>query len=141
MSFLRTSSALRRSVPTFTSTSSAFLSAAPRRSFAKLTLVGRLGAAPELITTPAGTEQIRYVVASSESIRPRHADGSLGEPKTNWFRVSARTASMSELQRKRVLEMPKGTQVLVEGEPMLRSYAIEDGKTASALVIAQREYP
>lgn len=80
MSFLRpflrttaTASPMRTPARTFTST--------PANAFARMTISGRLGAAPELQTLSNGREVVKYVVATSSGSREnRH---------TNWFRVTS----------------------------------------------------
>jgi len=49
-------------------------------SFAKMTIIGRLGDTPELTATSTGNEIIKYVVATSS--------GPKDNQTTNWFRVT-----------------------------------------------------
>jgi hypothetical protein len=50
-------------------------------SFAKMTLIGRLGESPEMHPTSTGHEVLRYNVATSSG--PRDS------PRTSWFRVTS----------------------------------------------------
>jgi len=54
-------------------------STTPTRPLAKIILVGRLGATPEVLTTASGKEIVKYSVA--------HSHGSRENRKTSWFNV------------------------------------------------------
>lgn len=54
-------------------------STTPRANLARLTLVGRLGADPEAVTTSGGLPMIKYVVGTSY--------GPKDNRQTSWFRV------------------------------------------------------
>jgi len=118
---------------------SRIFSPAAARHYSRITIIGRTGTAPELFTSAAGSPIIRYVVASDQSSRITNDDGTMSA-KANWFRVSASARDMSDAQKARILNMPVGTQVLVEGEPRLNSYPIEGGaKNATAFTVLQRQ--
>jgi hypothetical protein len=69
---------LRRSLPT---TARAFSTSSRASTFAKLTLIGRLGDTPELQATSTGQEILRYNVATSSGPRDNQ--------KTSWFRITS----------------------------------------------------
>ena len=81
MSFLTQLSARR--LPQATNSIRRAFSTTSARDLARLSLIGRLGAAPELITTGNGRELIKYVVAV-----PTGPTDSEGNRATSWFRVS-----------------------------------------------------
>ncbi|KAI9762619.1 MAG: ssDNA-binding protein, mitochondrial [Chaenotheca gracillima] len=127
MSFL--SPIIRRSALRSTPASTTFRPTVSQRSFAKLTVIGRLAAEPELSTTSTGQEIIRYAVASNSGRKDNRT--------TSWFKV---TEFASEGPRKDfMLSTPKGSLVYVEGEASFASYEGRDGPTKS-LNIVQRHF-
>ncbi|KAK5017819.1 ssDNA-binding protein, mitochondrial, partial [Cryomyces antarcticus] len=92
---------LRRFATTspLTITSRAF-SFTPRAALARMQIIGRLAAEPELMPTSTGKEMVRYTLGVSTGAR----DAS-GIRLTSWFRV----ASFSEGPgRDLLLSLPKG---------------------------------
>lgn len=71
---------LRRALPI---SARAFSTTSRASSFAKLTLIGRLGDTPELHATSTGQELLRYSVATSSGPRDNQ--------KTSWFRITSFT--------------------------------------------------
>lgn len=72
-------------------------STTPARSLARMTLIGRLAAEPELTATSTGKDVLRYAVGTTHNTK----DG----PQTSWFRV----ASFDEGPRRDfVAGLPKG---------------------------------
>jgi hypothetical protein len=61
--------------------SRAFSASARAANLARMSLVGRLGGDPELITTSAGREVVRYTVAANY--------GPADDRKVSWFRVAS----------------------------------------------------
>ncbi|KAM7192666.1 hypothetical protein V8F20_008729 [Naviculisporaceae sp. PSN 640] len=104
-------------------------SSTPSNSLARLTVIGNLGATPELKPTSTGREMIKYTVAARGRQGP---DG----PQTSWFNI----VSFSEEGRFRdyMLSLPKGTLVCVEGDVATGSYTTEDGSKKSFLNVVQR---
>lgn len=49
-------------------------------ALAKISLIGRLAAPPELIATSTGRDVVKYAVGTSHGPRD--------DPKTSWFRVN-----------------------------------------------------
>ncbi|OTB07979.1 hypothetical protein M426DRAFT_8191 [Hypoxylon sp. CI-4A] len=122
MSFLA-----RRAVATAPSFARSF-SASARRDIAKITLVGNLAATPELKATSTGREIVEYAVASNSGPRDNR--------QTSWFRV---TAFLDEGPRRDfITSLPKGATVYIEGDATMNQYTDAEGKTRSALRIAQR---
>lgn len=80
-------------------TSRRTFSTTPRASLARMQLIGRLAATPELTPTSTGRDIVRYAIGTT------HRSTSRGE-ETSWFRV----ASFAEegARRDLVLGLPKG---------------------------------
>ncbi|KAI5854628.1 putative ssDNA binding protein [Tricharina praecox] len=114
--FLRSSASAVRSF----STSSA------RGTMAKISIIGRLAADPELATSNDGKEYMKYTVGSSYK--------SGGEDKVSWFRVAAFEA----YSKNYLLALRKGTLVYVEGNIRTRILDVE-GKSVTSFDIAQRQ--
>ncbi|KAL4948426.1 nucleic acid-binding protein [Aspergillus filifer] len=93
------------------------------RSVARLNIVGRLGATPELRTSNSGNEYIRYNVASRDSNRDK---------TTSWFTVQAFVAPG---QQEFLLGLQKGSIVSVEAEASFKKS--EEGR--HNLMVVQRQ--
>jgi len=105
-------------------------STSPARSLARLTLVGRLAAEPELSVTSTGHELVKYAVGTSY--------GPKDNRQTSWFRV---TSFLPEGPiREHLLGLPKGTLLLVEADASVRVYDDSDGKKTSSLNLVQRSF-
>lgn len=92
-----------------------------------MTLVGRLGADPELAETGKG-QVIKYVVGTSYGPRDNR--------QTSWFRVAS-FAQEGTPQRDLVMGLSKGTLVYLEGDATMRTYDDADGKKQSSLSLVQ----
>ncbi|KAK1462833.1 single-strand binding protein family [Colletotrichum melonis] len=113
--------------PRMASAARAF-STTPSNNVARITIVGNLADAPEVVPTSTGREIIRYAVASNT--------GPKDNRQTSWFRV---TSFEAEGPRRDFLQsLPKGTLVYVEGEAAMRAYQDAEGKNRSSLSIIQR---
>ncbi|RDW84696.1 hypothetical protein BP6252_02286 [Coleophoma cylindrospora] len=152
---------LRRAVPVG---ARAFSTSTPRSSFAKMTIVGRLGDVPAIEATSTGREILKYVVGTNS--------GPKDNQKTSWFRV---VSFMDEgPQRDFIASLDKGyvtftsrlslwrakdlklrclhgfgglrghkapvvsTLVYVEGDASMSSYQDENQKTRTSLNIVQQ---
>lgn len=87
---LRRATAAPRAVNAFSTTQA--------RGFARITVMGHLGAAPELQATSTGTELIKYAVASSSGPKDNRT--------TSWFRVTS--FAPAGPQRDFIMSLPKG---------------------------------
>lgn len=74
-------------------------STTPRTNLAKMTLVGRLAAEPELISTQSGQELVRYAVGTSH--------GSPEKQTTTWWKIASFAEDGSRL-REKLLSLQKG---------------------------------
>jgi hypothetical protein len=83
--------------PAFSGASRSF-STTQRASYAKMQVIGRLAAQPEIVNTSTGRDMVRYSLASSY--------GPKDNEKTSWWRVvSFQPAGAS---RDYILGLPKG---------------------------------
>lgn len=98
----------------------------------KVFLQGRLGADPELRTTPNGVE-----VATVSIAVDRDRKGTNGERLTDWVTIVAwRNAAKFLAQY-----FPKGSVVIVAGRLQMRNYTDRDGnKRTAAEVVAENLY-
>ncbi|KAL2074697.1 hypothetical protein VTL71DRAFT_8476 [Oculimacula yallundae] len=121
----------RRALRTAAPLSRTFTSSAARSSFAKMTIIGRLAATPELQATSTGKEILKYTVATSSGPRDNL--------KTNWFRVTSFLPAGA--QRDFISSLEKGTLVYVEGEAT--QSVVDDeatGKKITHLNIVQQKF-
>lgn len=72
-------------------------SASAAARVARMTVVGRLGAAPEEVSVSGDRTLVRYVVGTNY--------GKKGEQKTSWFRVAS---FVEGAQKEYLLGVPKG---------------------------------
>ncbi|KAF2434738.1 ssDNA binding protein [Tothia fuscella] len=114
--------------PVFAGASHSF-SSTSRASFAKMQVIGRLAAAPELVNTSTGKDLVKYSVASSY--------GPKDNEKTSWWRVV--NFQPAGPQRDYVLGLEKGTLVHLDADAQLQSYTDADGKNRSGLNLIQRD--
>jgi len=102
------------------------------RSLNRATLIGNLGADPELRTVGAGTRVAKLSVATGRSWTD--ADGNPHE-RTEWHRVVLWGARAEWAER----YLRKGERVYVEGEIQYRSYEDGEGVTRFSTDINARE--
>ncbi|KAH8702396.1 putative ssDNA binding protein [Talaromyces proteolyticus] len=112
------------------STTARHFSSTPANPLARLTLTGRLGAEPELSTTTTGQEIIRYSVGSTT--------GPSNNRTTSWFRVASFIPEGPS--REHLLNVPKGSLVLVEGDVSLRSFVDNESTKHHVVSIVQRSF-
>ncbi|KAJ9612151.1 ssDNA-binding protein, mitochondrial [Cladophialophora chaetospira] len=124
MSFLLTPA--RRMTSAVPSISARTFATTRPSQLARLTLVGRLGADPELTDTGKG-QIIKYVVGTSYGPKENR--------QTSWFRVAS--FAPEGAQRDYVMGLSKGTLVYLEGDATMRTYDDADGKKQSSLSLVQ----
>ncbi|KAL2409313.1 hypothetical protein ABEF95_015587 [Exophiala dermatitidis] len=93
---------------------------------ARMTLVGRLGADPEISETRQG-HVVKYVVGTNHGPRDNR--------QTSWYRVAAFPPEGP--QRDYLLGLSKGTLVYLESDATMRTYEDADGKKQSSLNLVQ----
>jgi single-strand DNA-binding protein len=92
-------------------------------SFAKVTLLGNLGADPETKYTPSGT----MVVELRLAVNPRPRSGQAEAPPT-WYRISAWDRLADRLDKlSQQGHVAKGRSLYVEGRLEPREYTANDG--------------
>ncbi|EOD48880.1 Inorganic polyphosphate/ATP-NAD kinase predicted [Neofusicoccum parvum] len=102
-------------------------SSTPRAQLAKMTIIGRLGAEPEPVTTNSGREMVRYVLGTNTGRRENN--------ETSWFQV----ASFDEGPRRDfLLGLPKGTLMHLEADAKMNVYENSEGQKVSRLNLTQR---
>ncbi|PGH05740.1 hypothetical protein AJ80_08297 [Polytolypa hystricis UAMH7299] len=106
-----------------------FSTTAPR-DFARLTVVGNLGAPPALEATSTGREVVRYTVATSY--------GSSENRKTSWFRVNCYLPDGPV--RAHLLNLPKGSLLTVEADANTYSVDNEDGSRSHGINFTHRNF-
>jgi single-strand DNA-binding protein len=102
------------------------------RSLNKATLIGNLGADPEIRTTGGGTKVAEFSVATSRRWNDRSGQQ---QEKTEWHRIVAWTALADIAEQ----YLKKGDRVYVEGEIQYRSYEDKDGNTRYVTEINARD--
>lgn len=86
----------------------------------RVTLIGRLGADPELRTFDNGSSLITFRVATNESYKDKEGNW---QDKTEWHSIVAWRALAERLDR----QLQKGSQVYIEGKLTHRDYEDRDG--------------
>ena len=96
-------------------------------SYTKLTLIGHLGADPEVRALPSGDPAVHFRVAVDERVR--------GEDRTTWY-VATAYGRLGETCR---AYLRKGSAVYLEGTLSLRTYTDRDGKERVSPDLTVRE--
>lgn len=95
-----------------------------------MTVIGRLGVAPEAVTETGDKTLVRYVVGTN------HGKGE--NQKTSWFRVAS---FVSGPQKDYLLNVPKGSLLYVEADAKMEVYNDAEGNKKSSLsLIASKSY-
>src|SRR5215216_2193651 len=102
------------------------------RSLNRATLIGNLGADPEVRTVGTGNRVAQFSLATSRSWKD--ADGAPHE-RTDWHRVVVWGSRVEVVEQ----YLKKGERVYVEGEIQYRSYEDGEGVTRHVTEINARE--
>jgi single-stranded DNA-binding protein len=114
---------LRTSTPTL---SRAFSSTRPSQ-LARMTVIGRLGTAPEEVTVSGDRTLVRYVIGTNY--------GKGEKQKTSWFRVA------EGAQKDFLMGVPKGSLLCVEADARMETFEDkETGAPRSNLSLIARMY-
>jgi single-strand DNA-binding protein len=100
-------------------------------SMNRVTLIGRLGADPELKYTPASVAVCNFSLATSESWKDKSGTK---QEKTEWHRVVA----FRELAETCGKYLAKGREVCIEGKLQTRNYEKDGQKHYMTEVVADR---
>lgn len=101
-------------------------------SFNKMTVIGNLGADPEMRYTPSGAQVTTFNVAVND--RRRTPDGQTVD-STMWFRISC----WNRLAEVASQYLHKGSSVYVEGPLTAREWTGSDGQKRTSLEVTARE--
>ncbi|KAF1850980.1 ssDNA binding protein-like protein [Cucurbitaria berberidis CBS 394.84] len=121
-------SSLRTSAPRAPAFTRAF-SATPRSQLARMTVVGRLGVAPEEVTISGDRTLVRYVVGTSF--------GKGEDKKTSWFRIAS---FVQGAQKDFLLSVPKGSLLYVDADARMETYLDAEGNKRSNLSLVARNF-
>jgi len=99
----------------------------------KVSLIGRLGAQPELVKLESGKTLARFSLATNESYKDKSGEW---QTQTQWHNITAwgKTASLVE----KILE--KGQEVIVSGRLVNRSYETKTGEKRYSTEIELSEF-
>ncbi|KAL9021078.1 MAG: hypothetical protein Q9185_001746 [Variospora sp. 1 TL-2023] len=107
----------------------AFTTTRPTR-LAKMSIVGRLAAEPELVPTSTGQDVIRYALGT--------AHGSRDNRQTSWWKVGAFISEGAV--RDTLMGLGKGSLLYVEGTCTMQKFEDKEGQQRNALNIVQRHF-
>ncbi|KAF2128470.1 hypothetical protein P153DRAFT_367604 [Dothidotthia symphoricarpi CBS 119687] len=110
-------------------TCSRAFSSTPRAQLARMTVIGRLGVAPEEVQISGERTLVRYVLGTS------HGRGE--EKKTSWFRVAS---FVRDGQKDFLMSLPKGTLLYVDADARMDTYTDADGNKRSNLSLISRNF-
>ena len=99
--------------------------------YQQITIVGNVGATPDLKYTPAGAALCNFSVAVNES----WGSGDERREKTTWFKVTA-WKSLAETVHE---HLRKGAQVMVVGTVSVSPYTNREGNPAASLELSARD--
>ncbi len=99
----------------------------------KVSLIGRLGAQPELVTFESGRTLARFSIATNEPYKDK--DGKWQE-QTQWHNVTAwgKTAALAG----KILS--KGQEVVLEGRLVNKSYETKSGEKRYSTEVEMNEF-
>lgn len=99
----------------------------------KVSLIGRLGAQPEVVNFDSGKRMARFPLATNESYKDKNGEW---QDRVQWHNVKAwgNTALLVE----KLLE--KGTEVIVEGRLVNSSYETKDGEKRFSTDIEMNDF-
>ncbi|KAE8223758.1 hypothetical protein CF319_g3259 [Tilletia indica] len=133
MSLLRSFSRIASPAAAATRAAS-FSTTASAADIARIQLIGRLVADPEVKATRSGKDYVSYTVATTDPLGPPSEDGTRPEPTTSFHRIFA----FGENSVQRLTKLTKGTQVLVDADfRITKTPATEDGAPARDQLLVQ----
>ncbi|MEY3084483.1 MAG: hypothetical protein RL037_663 [Bacteroidota bacterium] len=99
----------------------------------KVTLIGRLGAQPELVTFESGRTLARFTLATNERFKDKNGEW---QEITQWHNINAwgKTADLVN----RILD--KGNEIILEGRLVNQSYENKSGEKRFSTVIEATEF-
>ena len=99
----------------------------------KVSLIGRLGAQPELVTLESGRTLARFSLATNESYKDKKGEW---QTITQWHNITAwgKTATLTEKL------LTKGQEVIVEGRLVNKSYETKTGEKRYTTEVEMNEF-
>ncbi|GAB5416876.1 MAG: single-stranded DNA-binding protein [Crocinitomicaceae bacterium] len=99
----------------------------------KVSLIGRLGAQPELVTFESGRTLARFSIATNEGYKGK---GGKWQEQTQWHNISAwgKTATLAG----KILS--KGQEVVVEGRLVNKTYETKSGEKRYSTEVEMNEF-
>ncbi|KAK1915205.1 hypothetical protein P3342_003012 [Pyrenophora teres f. teres] len=116
-------------VPISTRTFARSFSSTRPSQLARMTVVGRLGVAPEEVTVSGDRTLVRYVVGTNY--------GKGEEKKTSWFRVAS---FVQGAQKDFLMSVPKGSLLYVDADARMETYTDNEGNKKSNLSLVARNF-
>ncbi|KAI4239953.1 MAG: hypothetical protein LQ352_007753, partial [Teloschistes flavicans] len=104
-----------------------FTTTSPTR-LAKISIVGRLAAEPELLPTSSGQDVVRYTLGTSAGPKENR--------QTSWWKVAAFPAEGSPM-KDLLMGLGKGSMLYVEGNCKFDKFTDKEGNERSGLNIVQ----
>ncbi|SGY13933.1 BQ5605_C010g06005 [Microbotryum silenes-dioicae] len=98
-------------------------SAVSARDLARVTLIGRLGAAPERRQTKNGKDFLMYKVATRDAMLPAQEGATPPEPTTSWHTIFAYGPGVDRLET-----LEKGALVHVEAQLTVKNSTTPSGE-------------
>lgn len=108
-------------------------------SFAKVSIVGRLGQDPEVRYTPSGTMNVQFSIAADG--RRRGGEGGEQDNNTTWFRVTAWDKQAERLVT--LIErgyIAKGRLLYVDGQLETRQYTDRNNQPRTSLDVTMHDF-
>ena len=99
----------------------------------KVSLIGRLGAQPEVVTFDSGKTLARFSLATNESYKNKAGEW---QDNTQWHNITA-WGKTAELVGKM---LSKGQEVVVEGRLVNNNYETKDGEKRYSTTIEVNEF-
>jgi single-strand DNA-binding protein len=99
----------------------------------KVTLIGRLGAQPEVVTFESGKILARFTVATNERFKDKSGEW---QDLTQWHTINA-WGNIAE-RVKRLLD--KGNEIILEGRLVNQSYESKSGEKRFSTIIEATEF-
>ncbi len=99
----------------------------------KVSLIGRLGAQPEVVTFESGKTVARFSLAVKESFKDKQGKW---QDETQWHNINA-WGKTAELMQKL---LNKGQEVLLEGRLVNQSYETKTGEKRYSTVVTASDF-
>jgi single-strand DNA-binding protein len=99
----------------------------------KVSLIGRLGAQPEITTFDTGHTLARFTLATNESFKDKSGNW---QENTQWHTVNA-WGKIAERVKK---ALSKGQEIILEGKLVHQSYESKNGEKRYGTVIEATEF-